>query len=89
MKSVNASTFNPYREFQSIKDEIKELDKRHLAMAAAQRKQAEEFKALGIHQEDEIEEADARDQLKRITKRHKEDTNLQQTKLYSKGLSVN
>ena len=89
VKSVNASTFNPYREFEDIKNEIKELDKKHQAMALLQKKQAEEYKALGIHQEDEIEEADTMAQLKHITKAHKEDTNLKQTKQYSKGLSVN
>ena len=58
-------------------------------MALLQKKQAEEYKALGIHQEDEVEEADTMAQLKHITKAHKEDTNLKQTKQYSKGLSVN
>ena len=48
--------------------------------ALLQKKQAEEYKALGIHQEDEIEEADTMAQLKHITKAHKEDTNLKQTK---------
>ena len=32
VKSVNASTFNPYREFQDLKNEIKVLDKKHHAM---------------------------------------------------------
>ena len=52
VKSVNAATFNPYREFQDIKDEITKLDKNHHRMAIEKQLLAQEMKAKGFTKDD-------------------------------------
>ena len=89
VKSVNAATLNPYREYQDLINAIKELDKKHIAMEALKKKELAELKAKGISREEMAEDANIKEQLKQITKTNNEDTKTRQARLYQKGLSVN
>ena len=89
VKAVNASTFNPYREYKEIQQEIRVLDQKYQAMKLLKKEEARKLKDGVMSRDQSQEDLELKQQVKEITKKHNEDADSKHAKLYSKGLSVN